>query len=471
MKTTLQYALTAVVALILGIPSTTLHAERARPNVLFIAVDDLRPEINRFGAPWMVTPHLDRLADRGVRFDRAYSNNAICGASRASMLAGLHATPTRFVTYNTRVSEDAPGVPTLVAMFKQHGYHTVSNGKVYHNGDDDLAAWSQPPWKAEPKGDVVWWATEESRAIDAQEGTQGPAYESADVDEALYPDARIASRTIEDLRRLSEADEPFFIACGFVKPHLPFVAPTKYWDLYPLEETHLPDNMYFPRGMPEAFSYRWGEMRRYHGIPKEGPVSDDLAKTLIRGYRASVSLIDTQVGRLLDAVDELGLADNTIIVLWSDHGFQLGEHGFWCKHTDFEVATLIPLIVVAPGIEGQRSTTRLVESVDLYPTLCELAGIAAPDHIVGRSFVPLLHDTQAEHKDAIFTRHWRSDAVRTDRFRYMETRADGGLGELEGVALFDVQNDPDENHNVAQDPAYANVVDDLRARLTQHRNW
>ncbi|MEM7681827.1 MAG: sulfatase [Planctomycetota bacterium] len=438
--------------------------------MLFILVDDLRPQIGCYGAAGMVTPHLDGLAGRGVRFDRAYANNAICGASRASMLSGLRPTPTRFVTYDARVTADAPGVPTLATTFKRHGYHTVSNGKVYHNHDDDLEGWSEPPWLPSYEVDInIWWATEESRALDAREGTQGPAFEAAALPEDVYPDAQIASRTIEDLRRLSQQDKPFFLACGFVKPHLPFVAPQAYWGLYPADSVKLPDNMHFPYRLPEAFAYNWGELRRYFGVPKEGPLPPDLALTLIRGYYACVSFVDAQVGRVISELDALGLADNTVVVLWSDHGFQLGEHGFWCKHTDFEVATRIPLIVVAPGIEGSRATTRLVESVDVYPTLCELVGLPTPEHLQGRSFVALLHDTEAEHKDAVFTRHWRSDAIRTDRYRYLETRADGGRGELQGAGLFDLEKDPGENVNVATEPRYAAVVEELRSRLTRHR--
>jgi arylsulfatase A-like enzyme len=223
--------------------------------------------------------------------------------------------------------------------------------------------------------------------------------------------------------------------------------------------------MYFPRDLPRAFNYTWGEMRAYHGIPKQGPVSDEVARQLIRGYHASVSFVDAQIGRLLDELERLGQTKNTIIVLWGDHGWQLGEHGFWCKHTNFEVASRTPLLIAAPGIEGGRVSGRLVEYVDVYPTLCDLAGIPQPDHLQGKSMRPLLQDVQAEHKEAVFTRHGGGDAVRTDDYRYMEMRSRGGSGELQGVGLFDLRKDPEENQNVAEDPAVAETRQRLQAML------
>ena len=447
--------------------STATAGTPARPNVLFIAVDDLRPEMSCYGTPKMVTPNFDRLAARGVRFDRAYCNIAVCGASRASIMTGLRPTPTRFTSYMTWAMKDAPNVPSLPFSFKQSGYYTVSNGKVYHHQQDDPKAWSERPWR--PKTSSIWWALPENRQFGSGLKTRGPAYESADRPDTLYPDRQICDRTLSDLRRLSKQEKPFFLACGFYRPHLPFVAPQTYWKLYPTSAVTLPGNMFFPHDLSQAFRYTWGEMRAYRGIPKQGPVADETARQLIRGYHACVSFVDVQIGRLLDALDRLNLADNTIIILWGDHGWQLGEHGFWCKHTNFEVATHVPLVIVAPGIGGNRVTPRLAEYVDIYPTLCDLAGIPLPAHLQGTSLRPVLIDVNAVHKDAVITRYGGGDAVRTAHYRYMEMRAQRGRGPLRAVGMFDLDKDPAENQNVAEDPTYAKTRRELKTLLDRAR--
>ena len=307
-----RFLLTCATLLLLLAPrASALSAEK--PNVLFIGVDDLRPQMLCYGCEEMVTPNFDRLAEHGVRFDRAYCNIAVCGASRASLMKGLRPTPTRFTSYMTWAQKDAPDVPSLPMTFKQAGYYTASNGKVYHHAQDDAAAWCEPAWH--PENSSIWWALPENRALKSESRGRGPAYECADMPDEVYPDHKICEKTLADLRRLAGQDKPFFLACGFYRPHLPFVAPKKYWDLYPTEQVTLPDNMFFPRDLPTAFDYTWGEMRAYHGIVQKGPVSDETAVQLIRGYYACVSFIDAQVGRLLDELERLGIADNTIIVL------------------------------------------------------------------------------------------------------------------------------------------------------------
>ncbi len=439
--------LLAAVAALAGAGSGRAEPAADRPpNVLMIAVDDLRPELGCYGAAGAVTPHLDRLAARGVRFDRAYCNIAVCGASRASLLKGLWPTPQRFRSFDTRADVDAADVPSLPLVLQRHGYATVSNGKVYHHRDDDAAAWSAPPWR--PAAGAHAYQRPESEPAPGSE-RRGAAWEAADVPDDRYPDHALCTRTIADLQRLAAADAPFFLACGFARPHLPFVAPRKYWDLHPEDSIELPDNPQFPADLSLAFNYEWGELRRYRDIPAAGPVSVDTARTLIRGYRASVSFVDAQVGRLLDALDRLGLAGNTIVILWGDHGWQLGEHGMWCKHTNFEVATRTPLLVVAPGVAPGRACGRLVEFVDIYPTLCELCGVPRPDHLQGRSFMPLLADVTAAHKTAIFTRYGGVDAVRTDTHRLIEASTRGGAGEMLARGLFDLTADPHENVDIS----------------------
>ena len=444
------------------------HAEppaRRPPNVLMIAVDDLRPELGCYGAVGAVTPHFDRLAARGVRFDRAYCNIAVCGASRSSLLKGLRPTADRFRGYDTRADVDAADVPSLPLVLKRRGYTTVSNGKVYHHRDDDADAWSKPPWRPDTKGKPYQLPENDPPAGATR---RGPPWEAVDAPDDRYPDHQIGSRSIADLERLARADAPFFLACGFAKPHLPFVVPQKYWDIHPADSIPLPADPEFPRGLPAAFRYEWGELRSYRDIPAEGPVSDETARTLIRGYRASVSFVDAQVGRLLDALDRLGLAENTIVVLWGDHGWQLGEHGMWCKHTNFEVATRTPLVVVAPGVASGRACSRLVEYVDIYPTLCDLCGVPRPDHLQGTSFTPLLAEVAAAHKRAIFTRYGNVDAVRTDGHRLMEARTRHGAGEMLARGLFDLTADPHENVNISDGDDVAPYIL-LGGLLREHR--
>ena len=455
-----------VIILCFGAP---LCGDEPRPNVLFIAVDDLRPAIQSFHAQKMVTPNLDRLAHSGVRFTRAYCSIATCGASRASLMTSLRPTPYRFRNYLTRVDQDTPSVVSLPALFKQHGYTTQSNGKIYHHQDDDLQAWSHVPWR--PENRSIWWAKPENQPT--EEGGRrrsGPAFEAAEVPEANYPDYQICSKTLTDLDQLAKQDSPFFLACGFYRPHLPFVAPQKYWDLYPEESIPLAENVYFPRNLSRVFRYTWGELRSYRGIPAKGPVSEETARKLIQGYRASVSFVDAQIGRLLDALTRLGLRENTIVVLWGDHGWQLGEHGFWCKHTNFEVATRVPLIISAPGMSRDEACNRLVETIDIYPTLCELAHISPPDHLQGKSLVPLLLEPDAVHKEVVFTRWGGGDSVRSDRYRYMEMRNDGGRGKLTGKGLFDLDTDPEENQNLANQAAYAKIQQKLQTQLDAVRS-
>ncbi len=281
-----------------------------------------------------------------------------------------------------------------------------------------------------------------------------------------YPDHQICDKSLSDLRRLAKADKPFFLACGFY-PTTPAICGTQEV-LGPLSRgpgDSCQTTCSFHTICPKSSITRGARCGRIAGFRPKGPVTDETARQLIRGYRACVSFVDVQVGRLLDELDRLQIADNTIVVLWGDHGWQLGEHGFWCKHTNFEVATRTPLLIVAPGLEGRRVSQRLVEYVDIYPTLCDLAGLPLPKHLQGQSMRPLLSDVDAEFKDLVVTRFGGGDAVRTADYRYMEMHADGGSGALRGVGLFDLRNDADENQNVAEDPAYAQMRSELAAKL------
>ena len=456
-----------------------------KPNVLFIALDDLRPELGCYGAKHIQSPNIDALAAHGLLFERAYCQQAVCNPSRASVLSGCRPDTTRVQANNTFLRPMMPDVVTLPQLFKNNGWHALSLGKIFHHSEkepgDDPQSWSEPSWyHGTPY--QHWFsktAAEEMKRLKKLPEAQRPKlirpapFEAADEPDDSYPDAQTAAKAIETLQRLKEMKKPFFLGVGFVKPHLPFTCPQKYWDLYPADTIKLPDNYFPTKGAPEAAFHNWYELRTYGGIPPKGSISDDTARSLIRGYRACISFADAQVGRVLAELDRLGLRDNTIVVLWGDHGYHLGENGVFTKMTNFELGTHAPLIVSAPGMKtaGQR-TRAFVEFVDMYPTLAELAGLPRPAHLEGTSFAPLLDDPARAWKAAAFSQYLRPGpdkiigrSIRTDRWRYTEWT--NGKGENVGTELYDEQGDPQENVNVAG--AHVDVVGQHAKQL--HDGW
>lgn len=428
------------------------HAETEvrRPNVLFIAVDDLRPELACYGRSHIHSPNIDRLAASGVLFERAYCMVPTCGASRASLMTGLRPLRKRFVSYLTRADQDAPGVTTFNTQFKQHGFTTISLGKIFHHTADNAHGWSQPAWR--PSG-IPWYRDPDNARLHAQRQKQpgrkrGPAWESADVDDDAYADGQLAQHAVSELRRLAGQERPFLLAVGFFKPHLPFVAPQKYWNLYRDLEIGLPDNYHVPEDAPAESIHSSGELRAYAGIPARGPVSAETARNLIHGYYACVSYTDALIGQLLDELDRLKITDDTIVVLWGDHGWNLGEHTLWCKHSCYETSMHIPLIIRVPGVKGGQRRTQLVESIDVYPTLCELAGLPLPSHLQGRSLATVLHSEDADWKSAAIGRFNNGDTIRTSRYRFTEYT--NAAGKQTSLMLYDHQTDAGENKNIAK---------------------
>ncbi|UUO06431.1 sulfatase [Blastopirellula sp. J2-11] len=440
-----------------------------RPNVLFISVDDLRPELNCYGQEQIHSPNIDKLASQSALFERAYCMVSVCGASRASMLTGIRPTPQRFTSWTARADEEAPGIVTMNAWFKNHGYHTVSLGKIFNDADDSAAGWSTQPWRLNDEK-WPWYAEPENQLLHRKRGAQeprnrGPAWEAADVADDAYLDGQTAIKATAELRRLAQRQEPFFLAVGFFKPHLPFNAPKKYWDLYPREAIALSENASAPRGAPRISLHNWGEMRRYSNIPRKGAVDDETARSLIHGYFACVSYIDALVGQVLHELERLDLSDKTIVVLWSDHGWNLGEHTLWCKHSCYETSMRIPLLV---RLSKQRAALRIVqpvESIALYPTLCELAGLPLPEHLQGSSLVPLLNGSTEDANAIAVGRYGQGDTIRSAQYRYTQySRVDGKqLGEM----LYDHETDPDENQNVSGKPSYGEALQHLQKRLRE----
>jgi len=449
-----------------------------KPNVLLICVDDLKPLLGCYGTPQVHSPNIDRLAARGLRFERAFCNQAVCAPSRNSLLTGLRPQTIGIYDLPTNFRYGVPDAVTVAQYFARHGYRTEALGKVMHVGHgnyEDSASWTVPHWRPQA-GPPGGYALEENRSPNHQAGqsaanSNGAATECADVPDSTYGDGQIAD---EAIRRLSAArdrpDEPFFLAVGFLKPHLPFVAPQKYWDLYDAAAFALPKLTAPPEDAPEFAPTTWGELRKYSDMPATGPLDDAAARHLIHGYHAAVSYMDAQLGRVLDALDGTGLAPSTLIVFWGDHGWHLGDHGMWCKHTNYEQAARIPLLIVAPGVTAAGGqTAALAETVDIYPTLCELAGLPAPQGLDGVSLIPVLKDPAAQVQDAVLHVYPRNQqlgrAVRTARYRLVEWKQIGAPADTAVLELYDYEADPDETKNLAAQ--HPEIVAQLRAILAR----
>jgi arylsulfatase A-like enzyme len=406
------------------------------------------------------------LAAEGLTFNRTYCNVPVCGASRASILSGVRPGVNRFLGYDTYQQKDYPGVLSLPMHFKNNGYTTISNGKVYHHDDDDKAAWDEI-WKPQSRTKTGWrdYVTEENIKLTVGE-KRGLPWENADVHDTAYFDGRIAKKAIEDLQKLKNTGEPFFLAVGFLKPHLPFNAPTKYWDLYDPENISLPDNYLRPESTPKEAFHNFGELRSYATVPEKGDVSDEMANKLIHGYYACVSYTDAQIGKILSTLEELELDENTIVILWGDHGWNLGDHKMWCKHCNFESSLHVPMIVKAPGKSEGQKTNAITEYIDIYPSLCDLAGLPIPDHVDGESFVPLMEGKNMKKDFAISKFHDGVTLVKGDLFytEYIDKE-----GNLKARMLFDHSTDPLELDNLAEKPKYTEKVKELSEFL--RANW
>jgi iduronate 2-sulfatase len=457
-----------------------------RPNVLLICVDDLKPLLGCYGDTRVITPNIDRLAARGVLFERAYCNQAVCAPSRNSLMTGQRPQTIGIYDLPTNFRKSVPEAVTVAQYFMRHGYRTEAMGKIMHVGhgnDEDAASWSVPAWKPRGGGYVLPQNQAQQKAqVDKAKAAgvpkerigsvaKGPPTECADVADSAYGDGMIADEAVRRLRAAKDKPgEPWFMGVGFLKPHLPFNAPKKYWDLYQAADFPLPALQTLPAGAPAFAGHNSGELRNYSDIPKVEPLDDAQARHLIHGYHAATSYMDAQLGRVLDALDETGFAKNTVIVLWGDHGWHLGDHGLWCKHTNFEQASHIPLLVAAPGVTpaGARCKS-LVETVDLYPTLCELAGLPAPRGLDGASFAAALKTPAAPAKEAVYHVYPRDSllgrAVRTSRYRLVEWKKISEPAESAVCELYDYEADPEETKNVAAEKP--EVVAQLRALLAK----
>lgn len=445
----------------------TAFAADGQTNVLFIAVDDLNTRLACFGTDRVSSPSIDRLAARGISFQRAYCQYPSCGPSRASVMTGLRPSSTQVLSNKVHFRDFIPDVVTLPQAFRKNGYVVGRVGKIYHqanpthigtSGPDDPESWDfvvNPRGRDKDEEDLLTVYTPQLPLPDQM------CYLKAEGQDAEQTDGKVADETIALLKKYR--DKPFFIAAGFYRPHIPYIAPKAYFQRYHLEETMLPR---LPKNyqslVPAAALASTPEW------PNFG-TTEEQARECILAYDACISFVDAQVGRLLQAVDQLGLADNTLVVLWGDHGYHLGEHGLWRKNSLFEESARAPLVMAGPGIaSAQPPCDSIVEFVDIYPTIMDLVGLTPPTHLEGRSLKPLIQDAGVKWKGAAFTEtHFRQvsgRSIRTARWRCTEWGENGSRG----LELYDERKDPSEMKNLADDPEFKRQLDRLRNRIAKH---
>lgn len=456
-----------------------------KPNVLFLVADDLNCAIGPYGDEAAVTPNLDRLAARGLVFEKAYCQQAVCNPSRSSFLTGLRPDTVGVDDLRKGFRDTAPGGSTLITLpqhFKNHGYFCQNIGKMFHNMGEtqDRRSWSidEVLFKGTHAADTVYTNTPE--ALRDQQIKKAPTTEAPDGPDTLYRDGQIANLTAAMLREHPADGQPFFLGVGFWRPHLPFVAPKKYWDMVDPDKIPMPSPAVAPSGAPDIAMHESREIRGYGTTPQERPFTDDEIRHYRHGYYASITFMDAQIGKILDALEEGGHADDTIVVFTSDHGFHIGEQSLWGKTSNFELDARVPLIVADPRVpESQgKQTEALAELLDLYPTLAEMAGIDANlnKRLEGVSLAPVVNDPAASVQDAAFTQHqqpfygppsnWKAwgYSIRTSDRRYTEWRAIEG-DEVIAQELYDYTEDPEETTNLAAERA--EEVEELAARLKE----
>ena len=439
----------------------------AKPNVLFIAVDDMSNSLGCYGHPLVKSPNIDRLARSGVRFDRAYCQFPLCSPSRTSLMTGLRPDTTQVYDLQKHFRSVIPDAVTIPQMFMKNGYFAARVGKIYHYGNpgqigtpglDDAPSWNvalNPRGRDKDEEDKLTNHTPK-RGLGSS-----LSFMKAEGTDEEQTDGKVATEVIKLLE--ANKDKPFFIAAGFYRPHCPYIAPKKYFDLYPMEKITMAQGAF-----PEALAAPKPSLASVAPWPWFG-TTETQSREAKQAYYATISFVDAQVGRLLDALDRLKLAQNTIVVFWSDHGYHEGEHGLWMKQSLWEGSARVPLLIRAPGAKGNGGASgRTVEFVDLYPTLADLAGLTPPKNLAGASLKPLLENPVAAWSKPAFTQVWRGGypghTVRTERWRYTEW--DGGK---QGAQLFDMASDPQELHDLAADAKHAGTVKELKALVA--KNW
>ena len=501
----------------------------SKPNILFIAVDDLKPLLGCYGNTLVKSPNIDRLAKMATVFNKNYCQQAICGPTRASLMTGSRPDVTKIWNLTTQMRDVNPDIVTLPQYLITQGYTTSGIGKIYHPssaiGSVDPVSWSipylkskesdfpaelglpangqyqLPETKARMTPDIIAERKQQNKDLAANDenpkSIKGPSTECIDVPDNAYQDGVNALLAKDQIIALSKSDKPFFMAVGFSKPHLPFVAPKKYWDLYNREDMPIASFQEHSKNGPLIAYHQSGELRNYLDIPEFATLPADSLriglklekqKELIHGYYAAISYMDAQVGILLNTLESLGILDNTIIALWGDHGWHLGDHDLWHKHTNFEEATRAPLIIAGPGIKSGK-TNSLTEFVDVFPTICDLAGVTIPKNLDGKSLKPLMLNNKAKGKEYAISQYPRklkkaemaklgyTDAkmmgysLRTDQYRYtiwmnnFNSKEAFDESKVYASEMYDYVKDPLEKVNVVNDKNYSATSAALKSKM------
>ena len=493
------------------LPNCRSLSSDKRLNVLFVIVDDLRPELGCYGNTEIKTPHFDRFAKESVVFKRAYCQAAACAPSRASVMLGQRAESTRVWSLGEKFRDINPDAVTMPQHFHKFGYHTVSMGKIFHNHMPDPVSFDEPDLKPDkyktpelidrdPESFYHDEGLKKEHAMVREDRVKknpnaaysggwayGRSWEAYDGPDNAFYDGAQTDMAIEKLKRLKDKNQPFFLAVGYYRPHLPFVAPKKYWDLYDRNRLSLASNPYLPKNSPPMAINSCYELNACYDLeyvkhPAIFEMPEETARLLKHGYYASVSFVDACLGRLMEGLRESGLDKNTIVVVWGDHGWKLGEHGSWCKQTNYNIDTRVPLLIRSPeGYQNGQSCDQLAELVDLYPTLCDLAGIDIPDNMEGTSLKLMLKNPETELKSAVFSHYHQKPKSTLDGNRYMGYSmvtsqyhfvewfywddVNKIAGDQVGIELYNNQVDPDENNNIAGYPENQDLVRDLSQRL------
>jgi iduronate 2-sulfatase len=502
-----------IVVIVIGLSSWNNLPElevQKRPNIVFISIDDLGPNLGAYDNKYIVSPNIDEFANNGMTFRSTYCQAAVCAPSRASLMTGFRPDSTRVWHLGDKFRKIHPKIVTMPQHFGKHGYHTVCIGKIFHNYMPDSVSWNEPDLRPAQYSRKEWLKRDgETFYVNAETGRKqkierdrrvakrpnyyadgwnnGPAWEMEDVHDTLYYDGAQTELAKRTLSRLAKSEQPFFMALGYFRPHLPFAVPKKYWDFYHKDSLPLARNAFIPKYSPVMTMNSMYELRGYDGFsnlkhPSEHVMNEDTARILKQGYYASVSYVDALFGQVIQQLKDLDIYDNTIIVLWGDHGWKLGEHNGWCKQSNYNIDIHVPMIISSPNqLNRGKQTFGITELIDMYPSLCELAGIEPPENLQGTSFVPLIENPNRVWKKAAFSQFHRRPKVSPDGKRYMgysmktkdyhyvewyywnnttKERGDFVINEL-----YDSRRDPDENINIAQKKENSALVENLSKQL------